>query len=73
MIKDLANDSSFYKGKDKYGNKWNIKIDKNGKQLWVQYQNGVINNGGRNDVPISWDKETGLKNNPFKKGGKKHG
>ncbi len=68
LLTNLANDSNYFKGKDKYGNSWNIKLDKNGKQLWVQYQNGTISNGGRNDVPRSWDESTGLKKNPFKKG-----
>lgn len=67
IIKDLANNESFYKGKDKYGNKWNIKIEKDGKQLWVRYQNGKINEAGRNDKPRPWDKDTGLNMNPFKK------
>lgn len=70
LIKDLANNKNFYKGKDKYGNSWNIKIDSKGRQLWVRYMNGKINEGGRNNVPIEWDDEIGLNKNPFKKGGR---
>jgi hypothetical protein len=26
----------------------------------------LINEGGRNDIPLKWDSETGLNRNPFK-------
>ena len=73
QLKDLANNQGYYKGVDKRGNTWHIKIMKDGSQLWVQHRNGIIQNGGKNLKPIKWDKETGLSRNPMKKkkGGKK--
>ena len=70
LLVTLANNSKYYVGTDKYGNKWNIKQQKDGKQLWVRYRNGKINEGGRNNSPKPWDNETGLNKNPFKKGRK---
>lgn len=43
-----------------------IKIDSKGRQIWVRSRNGTINKGGRNDIPLKWDSETGLNKNPFK-------
>ena len=60
MVSDLANDDRYYVGKDKYGNDWHIRNNENGEQDWVRHQNMVINEGGRNSIPISWDPETGL-------------
>jgi filamentous hemagglutinin len=68
LIVDLANNKKHFKGKDKYGNSWNVRIDKKGRQLWVVHQNGKISEGGRNSTPREWDTLTGLNNNPFKKG-----
>ena len=68
MLENLANDSTKFKGRDKYGNSWNITLNDDGKQPWVRYQNGVINEGGINDKPRPWDDETGLNQNPFKRG-----
>ena len=69
LLVNLANNEKYFIGKDKYGNKWNVKEQKDGKQLWVRYRDGKINEGGRNNKPKPWDDETGLNNNPFKKGG----
>ena len=71
---DLSRDESKFKGIDKYGNSWNIEIDSDGGQYWVRYQNGLINEGGKNKIPRAWNNETGLNNNPtqiFNKGRKK--
>jgi hypothetical protein len=72
LLYDTANDKTAYKGTDKYGNEWHIKIDSKGRQIWTRSQNGIINEGGRNEIPLKWDSETGLNRNPFKnkKGGK---
>lgn len=42
-------------------------MDSNGRQIWVRSQNGVINEGGRNDTPKQWDTETGLNKNPIQR------
>ena len=73
LLTDLANDKTKYVGKDKYGNSWNVETLPDGQQNWVRYQNGKINEGGRNNSPKKWNSETGLNNNPKRrpKGGKK--
>lgn len=71
LLVDLANDKSKFIGTDKYGNSWNAEITNDGKQNWVRYQNGKINEGGQNKVPRQWDSETGYNNNPFKRRKKK--
>ena len=66
-ILELANDNNYYVGLDKYGNKWNVKIDDDGYQLWVEHRNGIIQEGGRNYIPKKWNVETGLNKPPYKK------
>ena len=63
MISDLANDVKYYVGKDCYGNDWHIRNNGDGTQDWVRHQNMVINEGGKNSSPITWDPETGLYKN----------
>ena len=67
LLQDLANDSTKYKGKDKYGNDWNVRMNNDGTQDWVRSQRQIINEGGRNLTPRPWDKETGLYRNPTKR------
>ena len=67
LLQDLANDSTKYKGKDKYGNDWNVRMNNDGTQDWVRSQHQVINEVGRNRTPRHWDKETGLFRNPTKR------
>ena len=67
LLSDLANDTSKLAGKDKYGNSWNIETTKEGFQNWVRYQNGTINEGGRNLVPRICNNSTSLNNNPIKR------
>lgn len=73
QLKNLANDKSYYKGKDKYGNSWNVKIMRDGSQLWARHRNGTINEGGKNKTPRPWDKQTGLNRNPKKRKNKEGG
>lgn len=63
MISDLANNVEYYVGKDRYGNDWHIRNNEDGTQDWVRHQNMVINEGGKNSSPITWDPETGLYKN----------
>jgi hypothetical protein len=67
MLVKLANNQDRYVGKDKYGNSWNIEKIESGAQNWVRYQNGIINEGGQNKIPRSWNQETGLNRNPIKR------
>ena len=63
ILIDLANDMSAYRGKDKYGNDWHIRINEDGTQDWARCQNQIINEGGRNLKPLPWNSETGLYRN----------
>ena len=67
LLEELANNKDRYKGKDKYGNDWNIRLNDDGTQDWVRSQHQVINEGGRNKEPRPWDDETGLFRNPTKR------
>lgn len=67
FLEELANNRDRYKGKDKYGNDWNIRLNDDGTQDWVRSQHQVINEGGRNKEPRPWDDETGLFRNPTKR------
>lgn len=63
LLVDLANDKRFHKGKDKYGNDWNIRNNADGTQDWVRSMKQTINEGGRNLHQIKWNHETGLYKN----------
>ena len=67
LLEELANDRDRYRGKDKYGNDWNIRLNDDGTQDWVRSQHQVINEGGSNKEPRPWDDETGLFRNPTKR------
>ena len=67
LLEELANNKERYRGKDKYGNDWNIRLNDDGTQDWVRSQHQVINEGGRNKEPRPWDDETGLFRNPTKR------
>ena len=62
-ILGVAGNQSNYLGKDSRGNDWYAVILEDGRQMWVRTRNGVIDNAGINDVPRTWDPETGLYNN----------
>ena len=64
LLTDTANTPKFYRGTDKFGNQWHVQIDDKGRQVWTRSQNGTINEGGRNNTPRPWDKDTGLDRNP---------
>ena len=64
---DLANDIRCYKGTDIKGNNWHYKEIEDGSQLWVEIRDGVIQNGGINKPPRSWDPQTGLNRNIYRR------
>lgn len=68
LLEDTANNWENYRGKDGRGNLWHVNIQNDGSQIWVRSRNGIINEGGLNLTPITWDKETGLDKNPFNTG-----
>lgn len=65
LLEDTANNWRNYRGKDSRGNIWHVKRRDDGSQIWVRSQHGVINEGGVNTTSKTWDKETGLDENPF--------
>ncbi len=66
LLEQLANDESKYIGTDAKGVRWYVQQNPDGSQLWVTVRDDVIQNGGLNPAPRSWDDETGL-NTPRKK------
>ena len=64
-ILELANDPKCYGGKDRKGLDWHYRILDDGSQLWVTTRNGIIQDGGVNNPPHSWDERTGLSYNIF--------
>jgi filamentous hemagglutinin len=63
LSKDVADAPTNLLGSDKYGNTWFAKILPDGRQVWVRTRNDVINKGGINDIPKTYNPATGL-NNP---------
>lgn len=63
MIEKTAGSSKNLLGVDKYGNSWYAETLPNGTQAWAEIRNGVITEGGLNQVPKVFDPQTGLKVN----------
>ena len=61
LLEDVANNVENFLGTDKYGNEWYTKILEDGRQVWVESRNGSIFEGGINEIPKSWNPNTGLK------------
>ena len=61
LLVNVANNTENFRGIDKYGNEWYTKILENGKEVWVESRNGKIFDGGVNEIPKSWNSDTGLK------------
>ena len=66
MLLDLANDTKYHKGFDRYGNDWNVRLNHDGTQDYTRSYNNRINSGGKNIIPHKWDDETGLNYNSRK-------
>lgn len=60
LLEKVANDPETTLGKDKFGNVWSAKIRSDGSQVWTQSRDGKIINGGINEIPQSFNSETGL-------------
>jgi filamentous hemagglutinin len=57
---DLANNPQNRLGTDRFGNEWFAKTQPDGTQLWGSVRKGVIQNGGLNTTPRSFNPATGL-------------
>ncbi len=62
-IEKAASNSKNFLGVDKYGNSWYAETLPNGTQTWAEVRNGIITEGGLNQVPKVFDPITGLKAN----------
>ena len=65
LLIDLSSSKKNFLGLDSYGSAWYAKIIEDGKQLWSIVRNGLIRNGGINNVPREFHPKTGLCK-PFK-------
>lgn len=63
LLKDVASDINNRLDIDSRGNEWYVKILSDGKQVWAVVRNNVIRNGGINDIPRPFNKQTGLSKN----------
>lgn len=68
LLVDVANDIGNYMGADEHGNQWFVRLESDESQIWVIVRDGIIQNGGRNKPPRTWDGSTGLSKNPYKGG-----
>ncbi|MBK7727784.1 MAG: hypothetical protein IPJ33_04570 [Gammaproteobacteria bacterium] len=51
LLTDVASNSANRLGADRFGNVWSSVTRADGTQVWVSTRNGVIQNGGLNQVP----------------------
>jgi hypothetical protein len=56
----LASNIKNFLGFDKHGTEWYARLTENGNQLWAAVRNGIIRNGGMNEIPRTFNPETGL-------------
>lgn len=63
LLRDVASDINNKLDVDSRGNEWYAKTLSNGKQVWALVRNNVIRNGGINNTPRSFNKQTGLSKN----------
>ena len=66
-LEELTNKIECYAGKDALGNDWYYKNLEDGSQLWASSRNGIIQDGGLNNPPHSWDEMTGFSRNIFRR------
>ena len=57
---NLVNNPQNLLGTDKYGNQWYAQTLSDGTQLWGSVRNGVLQNGGLNATPKTYNPTTGL-------------
>jgi filamentous hemagglutinin len=57
---NLVNNPVNSLGTDQFGNQWFAETLPDGTQLWGSVRNGVIQNGGLNTIPRSFNPATGL-------------
>ncbi len=60
LLQQVADDRNRTLGTDRFGNTWSARNQADGTQVWTQVRNGVIQNGGVNQVPRSFSPKTGL-------------
>jgi len=59
LIEIVSNKENFL-GIDKWGSEWYGKTLADGKQVWAWVRNNMIRNGGLNEFPKTFNRETGL-------------
>ena len=60
LLEDVANDPNSYYGTDRWGKQWYARMQEDGSQVWVCARDGVIQDGGINQVPHQYDELTGF-------------
>jgi RHS repeat-associated protein len=57
---DLTNNAGNLLGTDQFGNHWFAQVLPDGTQVWGSVRNGIIQNGGLNSTPRTFNPNTGL-------------
>jgi filamentous hemagglutinin len=60
LLRATASNPQNFLGTDRFGNQWFAELNGDGTQIWVRVRGGVINNGGLNQVPRTFNPESGL-------------
>lgn len=61
---DLINDKTNLVGVDSFDRAWYAKTTMDGRQLWAYVMDGVLQNGGLNDEPRTWNEDSGFNRPP---------
>ncbi len=60
LLIDVADDPAATLGTDRFGNEWSARTLDDGTQAWVQTRDGIVQNGGLNLEPRTFNSDTGL-------------
>ncbi len=59
LLETVANNKENYVGTDSYGTQWYSQTRADGSQVWVRVRDNIIQNGGINNPPKTWNPSTG--------------
>jgi filamentous hemagglutinin len=60
LLRETAQSEKNFLGKDQHGTSWHAQVLPDGRQAWTTSRNGIIQNGGVNQTPKTFNSKTGL-------------